>query len=107
MNPYVVLGVSSDADDAEVRRAYLSLTAESPPERFPERFAGIRRAWEMLKTEEARARFKLFNADAGARTPMGVVAAYERDRTGRRPPAEDTLMELFRDSVRAGFRKES
>ena len=37
--PHQVLGVEPDADDETIRRRYLELVREFPPERNPEKFA--------------------------------------------------------------------
>jgi curved DNA-binding protein CbpA len=65
LDPYTVLGVSPDADDATIRRRYLELTREYPPEHAPERFAAIRSAYEQVKDLDARARYGLFDAGRG------------------------------------------
>ncbi len=56
MDPYDVLGVQPDASDAEIRRAYFSGVQRHPPERDPEGFKVIRKAFEMLRDPRARAR---------------------------------------------------
>jgi curved DNA-binding protein CbpA len=106
MNPYLILGIPPGADDQAVRRAYLTLTATHPPDRFPEKFARIREAFDLLKDEESRARYKLFHTEPGAATPIGVVAAYGRDRPERTPVPESALMELVRYCMRRELRKE-
>ena len=47
-DPFTVLGVDGDADDAEIRRCYLALVRDHPPDREPERFREIRAAYEAL-----------------------------------------------------------
>ena len=37
-DPFTVLGVAEDADDAEIRRRYLALVRDFPPDRDPDRF---------------------------------------------------------------------
>lgn len=41
-DPYVQLGLSPSADETEIRRRYLELVRQFPPDRAPERFAEIR-----------------------------------------------------------------
>jgi DnaJ-class molecular chaperone len=59
-DPYRVLGVSSDASDAEIKRAYRKLARQYHPDRNPddaaaeERFKAIQAAYENVGTAEAR-----------------------------------------------------
>jgi curved DNA-binding protein CbpA len=48
-DPFAVLGVSRDADEAKVRARYLELVKQYPPEREPEKFREIRAAFEAAK----------------------------------------------------------
>lgn len=59
-DPYIVLGLSSDADEATIRRRYLELVREYPPERAPERFTEIRTAYESLRDPVKRIEKQLF-----------------------------------------------
>ena len=48
-NPYAVLGLPADSDDEAIRRRYLELVKQYPPEHAPEKFAAIRSAYESLR----------------------------------------------------------
>lgn len=48
-DPFQVLGLSRDADEAAVRARYLELVKQFPPEREPEKFREIRAAFEAVK----------------------------------------------------------
>lgn len=48
-DPFTILGVSSDADEAEIRARYLELVKQFPPEREPDKFREIRSAFEAAK----------------------------------------------------------
>lgn len=48
-NPFVVLGVRPDADDAELKRAYFRKLREHPPETDPEEFQAVQEAFETLR----------------------------------------------------------
>ena len=59
-DPLDMLGLPSDADDDAIRVRYLTLVKEFPPERNPEKFAEIRKAYEATKNLEDRLRRRLF-----------------------------------------------
>ena len=59
-SPYQVLGITREASEAEIKRAYFSLVREHPPERDPEGFKRVRVAYEKLRTVNQRAETDLF-----------------------------------------------
>jgi len=63
---YRLLGVGEGADDGEIRSSYLDLVKKFPPERHPDRFKQITRAYEALKDKRSRVRSKI----------KGTVGAY-------------------------------
>jgi curved DNA-binding protein CbpA len=84
-DPYDVLGLPSDADEAEVRRRYLELVRENPPDRAPERFAAIRSAYDEVRDPKRRLALRLF--ETGSRDSLEAIAADLRLRltAGRLP----------------------
>lgn len=60
-DPYLVLGLAEDADDAAVEAAYLDGIRACPPERDPRRFEAVRRAYETLRTRRDRIAHSLFD----------------------------------------------
>jgi DnaJ-domain-containing protein 1 len=60
-NANETLGVSSNADGAEIRSRYLQLVREFPPDRAPERFAEIRAAYDELRNPIVELERKLFS----------------------------------------------
>lgn len=90
-DPYAILGLPADADDAAVRARYLELTKAFPPEAYPERSAVIRQAYDALKDLDARVRYRLFTA---ARSE--TIDAIIEDAACQTPPRRITLAELFR-----------
>jgi curved DNA-binding protein CbpA len=64
-DPYAVLGLSPDSDDAAIRRRYLELVRQYTPEHHPKKFAEIRAAYEQLKDLSTRLRHRLFEIGKG------------------------------------------
>jgi curved DNA-binding protein CbpA len=60
-DPYLILGLAPDADDAAVHAAYLAAVRACPPERDPRRFELLRAAYEALRTRRARLAQALFD----------------------------------------------
>lgn len=59
-DPYRVLEIARDADEAAIKRAYFQQVRKFPPEQAPEQFQQIRRAYEQVRDPEQRARIDLF-----------------------------------------------
>ena len=60
-DPHETLGVAIDAGEAEIRSRYLQLVREFPPDRAPERFAGIRAAYDELRNPIVPLERRLFS----------------------------------------------
>lgn len=54
---YNVLQVISDADEKEIKKAYVKMLRKYPPEKAPEEFKKIREAYEVLSDPIARAEY--------------------------------------------------
>jgi curved DNA-binding protein CbpA len=61
-DPYAVLGLPPESDDAAIRRRYLELVRQFSPEHHPEKFATIRAAYEHLRDLNTRLEYRLFEA---------------------------------------------
>lgn len=61
---YQILGVDQGADDQTIRKAYLDLVKRFPPEKHPEGFKRITRAYEAVKDRRSRVRSKLMGSEA-------------------------------------------
>lgn len=88
-DPFTVLGVADDADDAEIRQRYLVLVREFPPDRAPERFQELRAAYDALSDERKRLATKLLHTNEAAltRLSMGAFRAVSTDGGGPQSPA--------------------
>src|SRR5437660_6432871 len=87
-DPYQVLELAPDADDAAIRARYLELVRRWPPEQAPERFAAIRAAYEQVRDRDARLRYRLFDAGRNANIDGLIEEAICRTRRRRVTLAE-------------------
>jgi curved DNA-binding protein CbpA len=92
LDPFTVLGVTEDADDAEIRRQYLALVRTFPPDRAPERFKELRAAYEHLIDERKRLETKILSANTTALSRLRIAAlrSGSRDRGRARASAAAT-----------------
>src|SRR5262245_43324705 len=67
-DPLETMGLPASASDAEIRRRYLELVREFPPDRAPERFAEIHAAYESLKDPALRMERALLSLDSDTDT---------------------------------------
>src|SRR5262245_42391727 len=91
-DPYEVLGISPDLDDEAIRRRYLELVRQFPPERAPEKFATIRAAYENLRDVNTRLRYRLF--EAGQKESIEALVEEISCRTTRRRVPLKTLLSI-------------
>jgi curved DNA-binding protein CbpA len=92
-DPFTVLGVADDAGDAEIRRRYLALVREFPPDRAPERFQELRAAYDALGDERKRLETKLLHTNEAAltRLSMGALRAISADDVSSNDGTSRTL----------------
>jgi len=91
-DPYEVLGLDGGSDDAEIRRRYLELVRQHPPDRDPQQFAAVREAYEQLRDPEVRLRSKLFSLDTNQ--TIDAVLADVKQRLGTVRIRPETLLSL-------------
>ncbi len=79
LSPYQVLGISESADDKDIRNAYLQRVKESPPERNPEAFKKIRKAYGILKDANERKKLdmSMFRTDSDIPLKTGTAETLE------------------------------
>ncbi len=75
---YEVLGLSRSADEGEIRRRYLELVRQFPPDRDPARFAEVRAAYDDLRDPIRRLEGQLLEIDSGE--AVGAIVADLRSR---------------------------
>ena len=91
-DPYEVMGISPDADEAAMRRRYLELVRQYPPEKCPEQFAEIRQAYDELRDPVARLQLQLFGVRSKD-TVDDIIAELRSRVQATRIPTE-TLLSL-------------
>src|SRR4051812_15523533 len=93
-DPYEELGLSPDSDDEAIRRRYLELVRQFPPEHHPQRFAAIRAAYDRLRDLDTRLRQRLF--EAGKHDTLDTILETLTCRTPRRRVSLKTLLSVYR-----------
>ena len=91
-DPYEVLGLANDADETEIRRRYLELVRQSPPDREPERFAAVRAAYDEVRDPARRLEAQLFRASTS--DSLDALAADLRGRLAAARLSLDALLSL-------------
>lgn len=76
-DPYEVLGVGREADQAQIKRAYFKKVRTHTPEHAPEKFQQVRSAYERLRTPERRAETDLFLLQPPPATPNRRAPSYD------------------------------
>jgi curved DNA-binding protein CbpA len=91
-DPYEILGVSRGSSEAEIRRRYLELVRQYPPDRAAERFTEIHQAYEKLRDPVVRMESRLFDLKS-SETLADVIADVRRQLRKSRIPTQ-TLLSL-------------
>ena len=91
-NPYTVLGLAQGADEAGIRRRYLELVREFPPEREPQKAAEVRAAYDALRDPMVRLENQLFDLRS-SQTFENLIREHKPDLRERRLPT-DLLLSL-------------
>lgn len=99
-DPFTMLGVTEDADDAEIRRRYLALVRSFPPDRAPERFKELRAAYDALSDERKRLETTILstNSSSLSRLRMEALRAGAADRAPARA-ARPTVAALLTEGI--------
>jgi DnaJ-class molecular chaperone len=97
-DPFAELGVDENADDDAIKRRYLVLVRACPPERDPERFQALRRAYDAISSRRERMARTLLqtNGAALARLKQHCLATSDAER---RRPSQATMTALLLDGL--------
>ncbi len=93
-DPFVVLGLDENADDDAVKRRYLALVRAHPPDREPERFQVLRRAYEAVSGQRERLERKLLHTSTAPlfRLKLHCLAVPGGERRRASPAALTALL---------------
>jgi curved DNA-binding protein CbpA len=97
-DPFTVLGVTEDAGDAEIRRRYLALVRDFPPDRAPDRFREYRAAYDALSDERKRLETKLLHTNEAAMARLNS-AALGAAAPGSARPSKQTVAALLTEGI--------
>jgi DnaJ-class molecular chaperone len=97
-DPFTVLGVAEDAGDAEIRRRYLALVRDFPPDRAPDRFQAYRAAYEALSDERKRLETRLLHTNAAALSRL-TMAALQDASSGSGRATKRTVTALLTEGI--------
>jgi curved DNA-binding protein CbpA len=85
VDPYQTLGLSSDADEATVRRRYLELVKQYSPEKSPQKFSQIRAAYDELRDPVRRLTKQIFQVRTRESLEDIIADILARVRSARIP----------------------
>ncbi len=95
--PFEILNISENSNDESVKKAYLTMVKQFPPERCPQEFQQIRGAYENIKTQKKRLLYSLF--DSHCPSAEDLIRDISSSARGRRPGSK-TLQKLLTVSLR-------
>lgn len=84
---YHTLGLTPDCSEAELRKRYLELVRQYPPESYPEKFSQIREAYEQLKNPIESIPEMLFSMHCDDSIDQIIANILEEVRDERLPTA--------------------
>jgi hypothetical protein len=97
-DPFVVLGLDEGADDEAIKRRYLALVRTWPPDREPEKFQAIRRAYEAIGTQRQRLESTLLHTSGAALSRL-KLHCLSVPGGGRRRPSPSAMTALLMESL--------
>lgn len=92
-DPFATLGMPLDSSDAEIRKRYLELTVQFPPEQHAEKFAAVREAYERIRTLDNRAKYML--KERGTEDTIEAILEEVECTTTRPRPSLSMLAQML------------
>jgi hypothetical protein len=107
-DPFAVLGLDETADDDAIKRRYLALVRAWPPDREPERFQVLRRAYEAVSGQRERLERKLLHTSSAALTRLKLhclaTPGSEERRASQATPSQATVAAVLLDGLQQADR---
>ncbi|WP_440615531.1 J domain-containing protein [Cysteiniphilum sp. 6C5] len=63
MNPYLILNVTPEDTDEQIKSSYQTLIKQYSPEKFPEIYQKLQEAYEKIKDVNVRVYYEYFSVD--------------------------------------------
>ncbi len=101
--PFEILDVPVDADDEQIKSAYLQAVRRWPPEKYPEQFQRVRRAYEKIASRRDRLAFMLFDTSLPEPTEL-LDVLLEQSGHSSRPRIEERLRDVLKHGALAAAR---
>lgn len=101
MNPFLILDVTPNSTDEEVRAAYTRLLRKYPPEHFPEEFQMIQESAAKLRTGRDRWKTWFHPEPSDPQSPLESLQEFQKLPTRIRPPGFEAFKNLMRESCAA------
>lgn len=95
LKSYLVLDLSLDATDQEIRKKYLQLVKAYSPEKTPEAFKEITAAYESIKDKRARAATELCFALKNMEASEALTTLASSIKMKRRNPGLQELLKAI------------
>jgi curved DNA-binding protein CbpA len=92
-DPFATLGLPLEASDADIRKRYLELTVQFPPEQHADKFAAVREAYERIRTLDNRAKYMLH--ERGTEDTIEAILEEVECTTPRPRPSLSMLVQML------------
>lgn len=74
LSDYYILGLDTDASEAEIRDQYLELVKRYPPEKYPRRFQDITESYERIKSKRQAIKSRVLSAVQNSDSEAALAA---------------------------------
>ena len=101
MNPYTVLGVPLDADDKQIRKAYLEAIKIATPEAHPRRFQSLNKAYQSIKDKSARCQYSIMDTSMPGHSPLDTVLRFAQNHLVNEPLSYNNMLEHLKKCAKS------